>query len=157
DVMRNSGALAALALFGLGIGCSGQNPGSSVMAEPGGHGPAVPECGVDSVRLLRDLQFLSSHRLARRAVGTRGNTMAREYIVEAYHAAGLESFEDGYSHDFHVSGPADGGVNVVGFVRGTSPRERYIVVSAHYDHLGTRNGVVYPGADDNASGTAAML
>ena len=32
-----------------------------------------------------------------------------------------------------------------------------MIVSAHYDHLGVRNGVLYPGADDNASGVAMML
>ena len=49
------------------------------------------------------------------------------------------------------------GVNLAGIVRGTKHADRYIVVSAHYDHLGVRNGVIYNGADDNASGTAAVL
>ena len=42
-------------------------------------------------------------------------------------------------------------------IRGTKHADRYLVVSAHYDHLGVRNGVIYNGADDNASGTAAVL
>ena len=42
-------------------------------------------------------------------------------------------------------------------VRGTAERDRYVLVSAHYDHLGVRGGQVYRGADDNASGVAAML
>ncbi len=49
------------------------------------------------------------------------------------------------------------GVNLVGVVPGTLHPERYIVVSAHFDHLGTRNGLIWHGADDNASGTAAIL
>nr|WP_255647009.1 M28 family peptidase [Inquilinus sp. Marseille-Q2685] len=40
---------------------------------------------------------------------------------------------------------------------GIGQEQRYIVVSAHYDHLGTRGGRIYNGADDNASGTAALL
>jgi Zn-dependent M28 family amino/carboxypeptidase len=48
-------------------------------------------------------------------------------------------------------------VNVVGFLRGTERPDRYFVVTAHYDHLGVRNGNVFNGADDNASGTAGIL
>ena len=47
--------------------------------------------------------------------------------------------------------------NVVGFVPGTVLPNDFIVVSAHFDHLGVIGGEVYHGADDNASGTAALL
>ncbi len=49
--------------------------------------------------------------------------------------------------------------NVVGWVEGTDPalREEYVVVGAHLDHLGVRDGVVYNGADDNASGSVGVL
>ena len=40
---------------------------------------------------------------------------------------------------------------------GTDTKAPVFVVSAHYDHLGVRDGVVFPGADDNASGVAVML
>jgi Zn-dependent M28 family amino/carboxypeptidase len=46
---------------------------------------------------------------------------------------------------------------VVGAVLGAVDPDRYLLVTAHYDHLGLRNGTLYPGADDNASGVAAML
>ena len=49
------------------------------------------------------------------------------------------------------------GVNLVGLVRGTAHPDRFIVVSAHYDHLGMSSGEIYHGADDNASGTGAIL
>ena len=45
--------------------------------------------------------------------------------------------------------------NVVGVIRGES--DKSIIISAHYDHLGKRETYYYPGADDNASGVAAML
>jgi Zn-dependent M28 family amino/carboxypeptidase len=48
-------------------------------------------------------------------------------------------------------------VNVIGRCAGTDPSLPVIVLSAHYDHLGVRNARLYPGADDNASGTAAIL
>ena len=47
--------------------------------------------------------------------------------------------------------------NVIGYVAGTSLPDDVFVVSAHFDHLGVIGGKVYPGADDNASGTAALL
>jgi len=51
------------------------------------------------------------------------------------------------------------GRNVGGVLRGADPdlADRWIIVSAHYDHLGVRNGVLHPGADDNASGVAMLL
>ena len=51
------------------------------------------------------------------------------------------------------------GVNVVGIVPGTDPglAAEALVVGAHYDHLGRQGGVLYPGADDNASGTAVVV
>ena len=56
-----------------------------------------------------------------------------------------------------LSYPTVFGVNLVGLVRGTAHPDRFIVVSAHYDHLGMSSGEIYHGADDNASGTAAIL
>lgn len=47
--------------------------------------------------------------------------------------------------------------NVIGLIEGTDKKEEIIVISAHYDHLGIRNGEVYNGADDDASGTSALL
>lgn len=47
--------------------------------------------------------------------------------------------------------------NIVGVLPGTDLRDEYVVLSAHYDHVGKINGVVYPGADDDASGTVGIM
>ncbi len=47
--------------------------------------------------------------------------------------------------------------NVIGFLEGTTRKDEFITITAHYDHLGVRFGKVYNGADDNASGVAALL
>jgi Zn-dependent M28 family amino/carboxypeptidase len=47
--------------------------------------------------------------------------------------------------------------NLIGYVPGRRDPNRFLVISAHYDHLGTRDGQVYNGADDNASGVSALL
>ncbi|RZK53783.1 MAG: M28 family peptidase, partial [Hymenobacter sp.] len=47
--------------------------------------------------------------------------------------------------------------NVLGFLEGTDKKDEVVVLSAHYDHLGIKNGIVYNGADDDGSGTASVL
>jgi Zn-dependent M28 family amino/carboxypeptidase len=47
--------------------------------------------------------------------------------------------------------------NVIGILVGSSKKQEYIFVTAHYDHLGIMDGRIYNGADDNASGTSALL
>ncbi|KAH3759473.1 M28 family peptidase [Pelomyxa schiedti] len=49
------------------------------------------------------------------------------------------------------------GINVIGFLPGTTHPEELVVFSAHLDHLGTKNGTVYPGALDNGSGVSMVL
>ncbi len=49
------------------------------------------------------------------------------------------------------------GENVVGFLEGTDKKDETIVVTAHYDHLGKRDTLVYHGADDDGSGTSAVM
>ena len=64
----------------------------------------------------------------------------------------------GYAHAVKLN---DGkyGRNIIGMLPGSkaTTRDRYVIVGAHYDHLGTLEGKMYPGADANASGTAALL
>ncbi len=114
----------------------------------------------DSARMLAALAFLSSDDLRGRETGTEESAQARAYLVHAFEEAGLLTPGDGFEYpfDFAVrSGETLRGVNVVGWVRGTETPDRYIVVSAHYDHVGVRRGEVYNGADDNASGAAAVV
>jgi len=130
-----------------------------------GFGPpqtARPSALIDSVQLLGDLKVLSADDMQGRQVDTPGGAKARAFVLERFKASGIKPFGDTYAEPFTFVAGRGGaqterhGVNIVGHVDGADPR-RYIVVSAHYDHLGTRNGVVFNGADDNASGTAALF
>ncbi len=47
--------------------------------------------------------------------------------------------------------------NVLGFIEGTDLKDEYIIITAHYDHVGINNGEVYNGADDDGSGTVAVM
>jgi Zn-dependent M28 family amino/carboxypeptidase len=47
--------------------------------------------------------------------------------------------------------------NVLGYLEGTDKKDEVLVISAHYDHIGVQNGVIYNGADDDGSGTVSVL
>ncbi|CAN5341622.1 M20/M25/M40 family metallo-hydrolase [soil metagenome] len=47
--------------------------------------------------------------------------------------------------------------NAIGYLAGSDPAAGYILISAHLDHLGVKDGVLYPGANDDASGTTAVM
>jgi hypothetical protein len=49
------------------------------------------------------------------------------------------------------------GQNVIGYVEGTDKKDEFVVISAHYDHLGIKDSLIYYGADDNGSGTSAIM
>jgi hypothetical protein len=91
-----------------------------------------------------------------------GGRKAEAYVTDHFRALGLEPLFEGGSWTQDVPGREPGtvlGRNVGGKIVGSDPklRDEVVLVSAHYDHLGTRGGVVYPGADDNASGVAMLL
>ncbi len=115
---------------------------------------------IDDARVLADLRWLSDPAREGRAAGTPGSAAARAWLEQQFADIGLESAgSEGYLQPFLYAG-GDGelpGVNVIGRLAGSEPDLPMIAVTAHYDHEGIKDGVVYPGADDNASGTAAML
>jgi hypothetical protein len=125
-----------------------------------------------SRRVLAAVQYLADDAQEGRGLGTAGLTRAGTYIRESFARAGLQvSFQD-----FTVPRDAPavlhtnlGGAatrNVVAVIPGVSPvlKGQVVVVGAHYDHLGLggfgaldTTTAVHNGADDNASGTAALL
>ena len=118
---------------------------------------------VDSVRLMEAVTALSDLKFEGRAAGSAGGLAARAWVLERFKAAGLQPVSGSYVFPFTftrmtMKGRAKGeGANVIGQCLGTDPKAPVFVVSAHYDHLGLRDGIVYPGGDDNASGVAVML
>ena len=120
------------------------------------------EVTVDRDELLRDVQILASDALEGRKTGTVGNRMARVYIVDRFEELGLQNFGEGYKHFFDHTNQRTGeefrdAVNIIGYIEGRTYPDRFIVITAHYDHLGIQNGEIYNGADDNASGTGGLM
>ncbi len=105
--------------------------------------------------LIEDLRTLSADDMQGRAPGTEGSAKARAYIVQRFEDIGLETSEQPFT--FASKAGASQGVNVVARVEGTGRSRKVLVVMAHYDHLGVMDGQVFNGADDNASGVAALL
>jgi Zn-dependent M28 family amino/carboxypeptidase len=120
---------------------------------------ASPVIGVG--RMLADLRALAADSMRGRRTGTPGGIMARRYVERSFTEIGLEAPAGGYIQPFELDDRRETarstGANVTGILRGSDSPDRVIVVTAHYDHLGERDGLVYNGADDNASGTAALL
>lgn len=132
----------------------------------------APARHVDRGRLMRDVATLAGPPFEGRATGTPGGVRAREWIAGQFRAIGLAPVDGGrHTQPFtvmtrNIRNILPGGrpfqttlaaANVVGRIPGHDPRARTIVVTAHYDHLGVRDGVLYAGADDNASGVAVLL
>ena len=123
---------------------------------------AVSSAILDARLLLQDLKTLSADDMEGRVVDTPGGGRARAFVLKRFAESGVTTLGGAYTTAFTFGGRGGRvgqrrGVNVVGKIDGTSRRDRYIVLSAHYDHIGPRNGQVSNGADDNASGTAALF
>ena len=131
----------------------------------------------DASRVRRDIEYLASDALEGRGTGTAGNDSAAAFAARRYATLGLQALSPGYLQPFtarsavlaHNNGSAELRTqNVMAFLPGSDPalRRQVVVVGAHIDHLGrSTSGALDPesrdairnGADDNASGTAAVL
>src|SRR5210317_2163360 len=128
-------------------------------------------------QIKEDIRILAADSMGGRLVGTEGELMAAEYISKRFEELNLSDIENGsYLQEFDVKPKPNPhsmikdtatitGHNIVGFLNNES--EKTIIIGAHYDHLGlgeyggslfaSSEKEVHNGADDNASGIAAML
>lgn len=97
-------------------------------------------------RMRSLVESLCGDACAGRATGTAGGQEARRLVVAALRDAGLDP-------DLQAV-PGCGGANVIAAVPGDV--DRWVLVAAHYDHLGTEGGQVFRGADDNAAAVAIL-
>lgn len=97
---------------------------------------------------MRELvEALCSDACAGRAAGSAGGRLARDLVVRAFADAGFATELQAI--------PRVGGANVLARLPGT--RDRWVIVAAHYDHLGRDRGSIYRGADDNAAAVAILV
>lgn len=138
---------------------------------------AQPVDSIDAALLQRHLQFLTSDRMKGRGNYTPELQKAAYYIAAEFQKAGLVTLPgmEGYFHPFtdrqlepaQAVPDSSGGynpqqilLNVIGVLPGKTRPAEVVIFSAHYDHLGLTNfsaDRINNGANDNASGTAAVL
>lgn len=108
-------------------------------------------------RVLLDIETLADDSFLGRAAGTPGGQLAAAFVERRFREIGIDgAFGAGFRQ--RVVLPTGGeGVNIVGQVPGTVFPQQAILVTAHFDGMGVRSGRVFNGADDNASGVAALL
>jgi len=116
--------------------------------------------------LKTNLYVIASDEMEGRDTGTKGQKKAGAYLISQYTKAGI-SFPEGAA-DFYqripsasLSSRRNGNLpdseNVWAFIKGSEKPEEVLVISAHYDHIGIENGEIHYGADDDGSGTVAVL
>lgn len=113
--------------------------------------------GLDTItaaEIKESTTYLASPELNGRRTGSAGEILAEKFVAQKFESFGVKPMgTNGYFQPW-----SKGTANVVGVVYGQDPvlKEEYVVIGAHLDHLGGSRGY-YPGADDNASGTAGLI
>ena len=121
---------------------------------------------IDSLLVKKHLYTLASDQMQGRKAGTPGIEKAASYIETEFKKIGLTFYDtlNSYRQTFTIK-PKEGNKdittsNIIGLLQGKSKKEEYVIISAHYDHLGV-NGAsgdsIFNGANDNASGVAGVL
>ncbi|ODP39616.1 M20/M25/M40 family metallo-hydrolase [Sphingomonas turrisvirgatae] len=135
----------------------------AVLFLPAASAQQKPQATLDASvqqQLLEDVRILSADDMVGRLAGSEGGARARAYLTRRLKAIGVEPVYPTFEQAFEAKsrqGEPYNGVNLVGRIRGAGKGDRVLVIGAHYDHLGTHEGQIFNGADDNASGVAALL
>jgi hypothetical protein len=120
---------------------------------------SIPTIEITTVK--NHLYTLASDAMEGRQAGTIGIEKAAQYIETAFEDIGLTKYNNlsTYRQNFKANGLDL--FNVIGVLEGKSKKDEFVVISAHYDHLGVKKegtgDLIYNGADDDASGTTAVL
>ncbi|MFN2500772.1 MAG: M28 family peptidase [Pyrinomonadaceae bacterium] len=116
---------------------------------------------IDPARLLTDIETLSADDMAGRSPTQPAMQKARDYVARRFRESDLTPFGDSFAQEFTFQNRARTetftGVNYIGFIKGKKFADKYIIITAHYDHVGIQNNQIFNGADDDASGTAALF
>ncbi len=139
--------------------------GLNLLASKGGHEAYDPRYFRPGP-VIGLMKGLSADELEGRDIDTAGSRRAQEMIEARLQAMNLLKIGNSYRQPFSgtISAGDDRperhveGVNLVGVVQGQGDSDKVIVITAHYDHIGMDDeGRIYNGADDNASGVAAVF
>lgn len=121
---------------------------------------------ISKIELLKHLSIIASDEMEGRKTGEAGQKKAAEYIRSFYKKMGIDALPG--TDDYYQKVPSEAmkkmfspklndSENVVAYIKGSEKPDEYLIISAHYDHVGVANGEIYNGADDNGTGTTAVL
>lgn len=154
--MKKYTLLLSVVLF---IGCKSTNIKSPV-------DPVVYTNSISETDLKTNLYVVASDEMEGRETGSVGQKKAGNYLIEQYKKYGIP-FPDGAESYYQpvpaaymnkkTRTPLEDSENIWAFIKGSEKPEEIVVISAHYDHVGMKNGEIYNGADDDGSGTVAIL
>lgn len=120
-----------------------------------------PEFSIPADDVRQTLFYLASDELQGRDSGSEGIGKAAVYIENIFKASGVRPFFQTYKDTLtNFDKPS---FNIVGFIDGSDPelKKEWIILGAHYDHIGTISPLngdpIANGANDNAAGTTAVL
>ncbi len=120
---------------------------------------SVADIAVSDVKEI--MSFLASDELAGRDTGSEGLEKAAKFIEKRFKNSEIQPYFDSYLNTFDAKGTET--YNVVGYLEGTDPElaNQFIIIGAHYDHIGTSKEVngdtIANGANDNAAGSTAVI
>ena len=123
---------------------------------------------INEISVKKHLYTLANDSMQGRKAGSPGIEKAAKYIELQFSEIGLKPFENSsFRQSFkHINSRSEKKeeldlFNIIGLLEGTSLKEEFVIISAHYDHLGQIEGgkgdLVFNGANDNATGVAAMI
>lgn len=124
----------------------------------------IKNIGISSIE--SNLNVIASDEMQGRDTGSEGQKKAGQFIIDFYKKNGV-SFPKGaknyyqkipaafFNNEWDINLPNS--ENIWAFIEGSEKPDEIVVVSAHYDHVGIKNGVIYNGADDDGSGTVAIM
>ena len=135
---------------------------------------------INNIDLYKHIEVLSSDSLEGRETGKPGQKMAAEYIANQFKKIGIPPYKrKTYYQKFKVKSERHickcddcdltffkrifkanqtiRGENVLGYIEGSDLKDELLIITAHYDHLGKHDSLIFNGADDDASGVSAAL
>lgn len=135
---------------------------------------------INNTDLYKHIEVLSSDSLEGRETGKPGQKMAAEYIANQFKKIGIPPYKrKTYYQKFKVKSERHickcddcdltffkrifkanqtiRGENVLGYIEGSDLKDELLIITAHYDHLGKHDSLIFNGADDDASGVSAAL
>jgi Zn-dependent M28 family amino/carboxypeptidase len=116
---------------------------------------------ITAKELKENLYVYASDYFQGRETGTVGQRRAVDFLQNFYSTQGIEEAKgtDNYTQPMklNIKGVEVETENVAAIIKGSKFPEEYIVISSHLDHIGIKNGEINNGADDDGSGTVALL